>query len=85
MKDDPVRDSPDTILFFPGASGSADFWRPAARSAGLEGQFFAWPGLGVEPPYVEVNGFDDLPALCGDAACGIDSRRTSARRLRRHA
>ena len=34
------------VLFLPGASGSASFWKPIADRAGVEGVFFAWPGLG---------------------------------------
>lgn len=37
-------------LFLPGAAGSADFWKPAARAAGLEGVFLSWPGSAWSPP-----------------------------------
>ena len=49
-------------LFLPGAGGSADFWRPVAERAGLDGVFHAWPGLGDEPPDPGVRGMDDLVA-----------------------
>lgn len=53
-------------LFLPGASGSADFWKPLARAAELEGVFLSWPGLGAEPARPDIAGIDDLTAL---AAC----------------
>ena len=50
-------------LFLPGASGSAFFWKPVVTAAGLEGVFFAWPGLGAEPSQPGINSMDDLIAL----------------------
>lgn len=50
-------------LFLPGASGSAEFWKPVAAQAGLDGVFLAWPGLGAEPPQPGIGGIDDLVAL----------------------
>ena len=50
-------------LFLPGASGSASFWKPVAAAAGLDGVFFAWPGLGAEPSQQGINSIDDLIAL----------------------
>jgi pimeloyl-ACP methyl ester carboxylesterase len=50
-------------LFLPGASGNASFWQPVARHARLDGVFFAWPGLGGEPPQPGIDGIDDLVAL----------------------
>ena len=52
-----------TTLFLPGASGSATFWRPVAHSAGLDGVFLAWPGLGAESAHAGVNSLDDLVAM----------------------
>jgi len=52
-----------TTLFLPGASGSATFWQPVARYAGLDGVFLAWPGLGAEPAHAGVNDIDDLVEL----------------------
>lgn len=54
-----------STLFLPGASGNANFWRPVARAAKLDGVFLAWPGLGLEPPVAGVTGVDDLVALAG--------------------
>jgi pimeloyl-ACP methyl ester carboxylesterase len=54
------------VLFLPGASGSASFWKPVADRAGVEGVFFAWPGLGDEPARPDINGIDDLVALVAD-------------------
>jgi pimeloyl-ACP methyl ester carboxylesterase len=50
-------------LFLPGAGASAAFWKPVAEFAGLDGEFFAWPGLGDEPARPEVTGIDDLVAM----------------------
>lgn len=50
-------------LFLPGASGSAAFWKPVADSGQLDGVFFAWPGLGSEPPQPGIGSIDDLVAL----------------------
>lgn len=50
-------------LFLPGASGNASFWKPVAGHARLDGVFFAWPGLGAEPPQPGIDGIDDLVAL----------------------
>ncbi|MDR1988779.1 MAG: alpha/beta hydrolase [Acidobacteriaceae bacterium] len=50
-------------LFLPGATGNADFWKPVAQHAHLDGVFFAWPGLGDEPARPDVNGLDDLVAM----------------------
>jgi 2-hydroxy-6-oxonona-2,4-dienedioate hydrolase len=53
-------------LFLPGAGASASFWKPIADLAGLDGAFFAWPGLGNEPATPDVNGIDDLVAMVLD-------------------
>ena len=50
-------------LFLPGAGGSASFWKPLAAHAQLDGVFFAWPGLGAEPPQPGVHSIDDLIGL----------------------
>jgi pimeloyl-ACP methyl ester carboxylesterase len=47
-------------LFLPGAGGSASFWKPLAAHAHLDGIFFAWPGLGDEPPQAGIDSIDDL-------------------------
>lgn len=60
-------------LFLPGASGSADFWKPVARAAGLEGTFLSWPGLGMEPPRPDITGIDSLVALAArEIAAPVD-------------
>lgn len=53
------------LLFLPGAGASADFWRAAAGRLDLDRprRFFAWPGLGNEPPDANVRGLDDLVAM----------------------
>lgn len=50
-------------LFLPGAGGSAGFWQPVARRAGLEGVFLSWPGLGEEPAQPGIDSLDDLVGL----------------------
>jgi pimeloyl-ACP methyl ester carboxylesterase len=47
-------------LFLPGAGGSASFWKPLAAHAQLDGIFFTWPGLGVEPAQPNVGSISDL-------------------------
>jgi pimeloyl-ACP methyl ester carboxylesterase len=53
-------------LFLPGAGASASFWKLVADLSGLDGAFFAWPGLGHEPVSPDVNGIDDLVAMVLD-------------------
>lgn len=50
-------------LFLPGAGGSASFWKPLAARAQLDGVFFAWPGLGIEPPAPGIDSIDNLIGL----------------------
>lgn len=50
-------------FFLPGASGNASFWKPVATQLKCEGHFFAWPGLGVEPPDKDVRSIEDLVRL----------------------
>lgn len=57
-------------LFLPGASGSADFWRPVAEHAGLDGVFLSWPGLGDEPARAGIDSLDDLTALAAAHVTG---------------
>jgi len=51
-----------TIFFLPGAGASASFWNAVSQRLDLDEQrhFFAWPGLGNEPPDPSVRGIDDL-------------------------
>ncbi|MDZ4055112.1 alpha/beta fold hydrolase [Phenylobacterium ferrooxidans] len=53
------------LLFLPGAGARADFWQPAAVGLlpGRERHFFAWPGLGDEPPRNGVSSLDDVVAM----------------------
>lgn len=50
-------------LFLPGASGSASFWKPLAVRAELDGIFFSWPGLGIEPPTAGIDSISDLVTM----------------------
>ncbi|BCP52991.1 alpha/beta hydrolase [Kaistia sp. 32K] len=58
-----------TILFLPGAGGSASFWSAVAERLDLDepAVFFAWPGLGNEPHDPDVRSIDDLVARVLDA------------------
>lgn len=51
-----------TLLFLPGASGSASFWQPVADLLPEEWPrvLLSWPGLGNEPPDPDIQGLDDL-------------------------
>jgi pimeloyl-ACP methyl ester carboxylesterase len=56
------------VLFLPGASGAAEFWRPVGASLphAWDTIFLSWPGLGLEKPDPRVHGFDDLVRLVED-------------------
>jgi len=51
-----------TLLFLPGAGGSASFWQPVADLLPEEWPkvMLSWPGLGDEPHDPTVQGIDDL-------------------------
>lgn len=51
-----------TLLFLPGAGGSAQFWQPVAELLPEEWPrvLLSWPGLGHEPPDPDIQGLDDL-------------------------
>lgn len=51
-----------TIFFLPGAGASASFWQPVADQlpAREVRHFFAWSGLGNEPPDASIRAIDDL-------------------------
>jgi pimeloyl-ACP methyl ester carboxylesterase len=51
-----------TLLFLPGASGSAQFWQPVADLLPEEWPrvLLSWPGLGNEPHDPDIQGLDDL-------------------------
>jgi len=53
------------ILFLPGSVGAADFWHPlgALLPARWRKRYLSWPGLGVQPHDLSVQGIDDLVAL----------------------
>lgn len=53
------------LLFLPGAGGSPNFWRPVADCLPSDWikLYFAWPGLGDQPPDPNVAVFDDLMDL----------------------
>jgi pimeloyl-ACP methyl ester carboxylesterase len=53
-------------LFLPGAVGSASFWQPMARQAEMDGEFFAWPGLGNEPAQPGIGSIEDLVTMVLD-------------------
>jgi pimeloyl-ACP methyl ester carboxylesterase len=53
---------PPRVVFFPGASGAADFWAPVAgrMPPGWQTRLLSWPGAGTEPPDPEINAYGDL-------------------------
>jgi pimeloyl-ACP methyl ester carboxylesterase len=53
---------PPNVVFFPGASGAADFWAPVASQMpdGWSTQLLSWPGAGAEPHDPAITGYDDL-------------------------
>jgi prolyl-tRNA editing enzyme YbaK/EbsC (Cys-tRNA(Pro) deacylase) len=54
----------ETLMFLPGASGNAEFWKPVAARLRHPGarRFVSWPGLGGAPPEAGVTGIRDLVA-----------------------
>jgi len=50
------------LVFFPGAGGRADFWRPVAERLADVGSpvRFAWPGFGDEPAEPAIASLDGL-------------------------
>ncbi len=51
-----------SLFFLPGVGGSAGFWQPLADllPADWNTTFFAWPGLGPNPPDPAITSYDDL-------------------------
>lgn len=63
------------IVFFPGATGAADFWGPVAElmPIGWESRLLSWPGAGAEPHDPTITGYDALIARSARAvADGCD-------------
>jgi pimeloyl-ACP methyl ester carboxylesterase len=60
------------VVFLPGASGAAEFWRPVADRlpAAWIKALLSWPGAGEEPHDTSVRGFGDLVAA---VAAGLES------------
>ncbi|MEA5415212.1 alpha/beta fold hydrolase [Synechococcus sp. BA-132 BA5] len=60
-----MTDSPERLLFLPGASGDTSFWRPLEQRLGCRAErlHLGWPGFGATPPRPGVEGFEDLLAL----------------------
>lgn len=56
---------PEKIIFLPGATGRADFWRPLSDHLTHPAQrrLLNWPGFGAEPARADVQGFDGLVDL----------------------
>lgn len=52
------------VVFLPGATGEADYWRPVVEELPPEWETIrlSWPGAGEEPHDPGVCGFDDLVA-----------------------
>lgn len=56
--------SPEKIIFLPGASGNTQFWRPVCEllRIGAQRLHVGWPGFGDMPPIPSVASMDDLVA-----------------------
>jgi pimeloyl-ACP methyl ester carboxylesterase len=56
---------PPNVVFFPGATGSADFWAPVAQRLpnDWESTSVSWPGAGTVPSVPGINGYEDLVRL----------------------
>jgi pimeloyl-ACP methyl ester carboxylesterase len=52
----------ERVLFFPGAGGSPEFWKPVADRIQYPGEkiLLGWPGFGTNPPDPKINSLDDL-------------------------
>lgn len=53
------------VIFFPGASGASEFWRPVAKRlpALWSKTLLSWPGAGDQPHDPLVRGYEDLVEL----------------------
>jgi pimeloyl-ACP methyl ester carboxylesterase len=53
---------PPRVVFFPGASGAADFWTPVAERMPAEWptRLLSWPGAGAEPHDPAITGYGAL-------------------------
>jgi pimeloyl-ACP methyl ester carboxylesterase len=64
-------------LFLPGAGGDPAFWWALGDRLPdvWPKHYFAWPGLGDQPPHPAVTGFDDLVAMVeaelGEQPCDL--------------
>jgi len=56
---------PPNVVFFPGATGSGDFWAPVAQRLPSEwgSTSLSWPGAGAVPSVPGINGYEDLVGL----------------------
>jgi pimeloyl-ACP methyl ester carboxylesterase len=65
-------ESPETLIFLPGASGNRELWKPIADGLSHPGprRFFGWPGFGGLPEDPSVTGLGDLVSRVVDAMTG---------------
>jgi len=56
------------VVFLPGATGAAEFWRPVAdrMPSDWKTRLLSWPGAGVEPHDPQIGGYDDLILRAAD-------------------
>jgi pimeloyl-ACP methyl ester carboxylesterase len=56
---------PPSVVFFPGATGSGDFWAPVAQRlpSDWKSTSLSWPGAGTVPSVPGINGYEDLLGL----------------------
>lgn len=64
----PVQRTP-RVAFLPGASGSAELWKPVATRLpdSWETSLLSWPSAGVEPHDPDVQGYEDLVVMTAAA------------------
>jgi pimeloyl-ACP methyl ester carboxylesterase len=63
------------IAFFPGSSGSEEFWQPVARRLPVSwtSTLWSWPGAGDQPSHPNVSSYGDLIELAAaDTEDGSD-------------
>ncbi len=62
---------PPSVVFLPGAGGSAEFWKPVAGRLPTSWQttLLGWPGAGDQPHDPRVACFEDLTELADSQFC----------------
>lgn len=60
---------PPSVVFFPGATGSGDFWAPVSHRLPSDwtSTSLSWPGAGTVPSVPGINGYEGLVGLAAAA------------------